>query len=281
MRVNTYADAQAFLEGTEVALESQEAANSLMLGVAARLVQHPERIQTAPCLKSVDDDCGLVLAALMTPPHNLTLYAHRGDLDQSIVALADALCAEHWAVPGVLAPQQVAQRFAQRWAALTGKTAHLRQRLRAYELREVLVPPPQRGQLRLATAGDTALVALWRCVFQQSIFGAADPGQERRAAAVAVGDGDVYLWEDERPVSMAARNRPTRHGISVSYVYTPPEFRRRGYASACVAELSRTLLCSGWAYCALFADLANPTANGIYQRIGYIPVCDYAEYTFP
>ena len=66
----------------------------------------------------------------------------------------------------------------------------------------------------------------------------------------------------------------------MSLVYTPPEFRRRGYATACVGELSRMLLESGWEFCALFADLANGTANRVYQRIGYRPACDYDQYLF-
>lgn len=30
----------------------------------------------------------------------------------------------------------------------------------------------------------------------------------------------------------------------------------------------------------LFADLANPTSNGLYRRIGYRPVADFAAYDF-
>jgi hypothetical protein len=68
--------------------------------------------------------------------------------------------------------------------------------------------------------------------------------------------------------------------VSVGPVYTPPERRGRGYATACVAALSQTILDEGWAFCTLFTDLANPTSNSIYQKIGYHPVCDFAEYRF-
>jgi predicted GNAT family acetyltransferase len=95
-----------------------------------------------------------------------------------------------------------------------------------------------------------------------------------------MGRGDVYLWQDERPVSMAQTSRPTRNGISVSFVYTPPALRRRGYATACVAELSRLLVASRYDYCTLFADLANDSANRMYRRIGYQPACDCNEYAF-
>jgi predicted GNAT family acetyltransferase len=63
-------------------------------------------------------------------------------------------------------------------------------------------------------------------------------------------------------------------------VYTPPEYRRRGYASASVAALSQSLLNQGHQFCFLFTDLANPTANHIYQDIGYQPVGDWHQYSF-
>jgi predicted GNAT family acetyltransferase len=71
----------------------------------------------------------------------------------------------------------------------------------------------------------------------------------------------------------------TARGVRVSFVYTPPEFRRLGYAAACVASLTQQLLDEGQSFCCLYADLANPTSNGIYQRMGYRPICDVSSYT--
>ena len=63
-------------------------------------------------------------------------------------------------------------------------------------------------------------------------------------------------------------------------MYTPPERRRRGYASALVAALSQEQLDAGKEFCFLYTDLANPTSNKIYQDIGYEPVADVDEYRF-
>jgi hypothetical protein len=91
----------------------------------------------------------------------------------------------------------------------------------------------------------------------------------------------LALWEvDGSPVSMAGYTGPTPHGIRVSYVYTPAEHRRKGYASACVAALSQQLLDRGFDFCFLFTDLHNPTSNHIYQQIGYQPVVDVDSYRF-
>jgi predicted GNAT family acetyltransferase len=107
-----------------------------------------------------------------------------------------------------------------------------------------------------------------------------DLAEAREMAERKVEDRDIYIWEDEKPVSMAAQVRPTSNGTSVSLVYTPPEFRQRGYATACVASVSQLLLDSGWKFCALFTNLANPASNRLYQNIGYRPVCDFDEYVF-
>lgn len=77
---------------------------------------------------------------------------------------------------------------------------------------------------------------------------------------------------------MAGSARPTKRAIAVNGVYTPPEWRSRGYATACVAALSELLLRRGFEFCVLYTDLSNPTSNAIYTRIGYRPVRDFLMY---
>ena len=101
---------------------------------------------------------------------------------------------------------------------------------------------------------------------------------ERKLSSI---DSGLVLWADEgTPVSFAGYGGPTPNGIRVGPVYTPPELRRRGYASALTAALTRTLLDRGRKFCFLFTDLANPTSNSIYQRIGYRPVSDADQWVF-
>jgi hypothetical protein len=75
-------------------------------------------------------------------------------------------------------------------------------------------------------------------------------------------------------VSCANVARRTPHGVAVAFVYTPPAHRRQGYATSCVAELTQRQLETGAEFCCLYTDLANPTSNSIYAKIGYRPVCD-------
>jgi predicted GNAT family acetyltransferase len=105
-------------------------------------------------------------------------------------------------------------------------------------------------------------------------------GDARIALESALSGNRLFIWFDKRPVSMAASSRPTPNGICINMVYTPPELRRQGYATAVVSTLSDMLLKNGKTFCMLYTDLSNTTSNSIYQRIGYQPVLDCYHYRF-
>jgi predicted GNAT family acetyltransferase len=90
-----------------------------------------------------------------------------------------------------------------------------------------------------------------------------------------IGYGGLTLWEaDGVPVSLAGLTRTVAGAVRVGPVYTPPALRGRGYAAAVTAAVSRAALGAGAREVLLFTDLANPTSNALYQRIGYVPVTD-------
>jgi len=275
-----YPAADAFLARAQADLERHEAVNNLMIGIAVRLKEFPERIQERPYLATVEDEGGLLAAAVMTPPHRVILHAEGDDLE-SLRMIAQDLVANGWAVPGVTGPKHASRAFAEIWSELTGQPHRPGMHERIYELRRVFPPdPPVPGIFRPAIAADVAWVSDWVWGFIQDagVDGTAEEALE--IARQKISDEDLFVWEDGRPVSIVAKTRHTTHGIVVSLVYTPREHRNRGYASACVAALSQRLLDAGWQFCALFTDLANPTSNSIYQRIGYRPVTDFDEYHF-
>jgi uncharacterized protein len=281
MTVRTYADATAFLAAAGAELEKNEAANSLMLGICERLRTNPEWMQQSPFLATVSRGEELVLGVMMTPPQNFVLAVLGDGAPAALPSLVTTLRAGGWRVPGVLGPTEVARPFAEAWVAEAGGSYSLGMAQRVHELRAVAVPEGTvPGQLRVATGADRALVTEWARGFYRDALGEEDLAQIQLLVKRRVGVGDIVIWEDGAPVSMAMRTRPAGRGISVSLVYTPPEQRRKGYATACVAALSRQLLAEGYDYCALFTDLANPTSNDIYTQIGYRPVADFDEYRF-
>ena len=138
--------------------------------------------------------------------------------------------------------------------------------------------------MRRSRPDDQALIRAWAEAFTVEAMPDSPPRDYDVMARgwIAGTSRTAYLWEDGgRPVSLAGIGGLTPHGIRVGPVYTPPELRGRGYASNVVAGVSQMQLDAGRTFVFLFTDLANPTANNIYQAIGYEPVNDVDEYDFP
>ena len=279
MILTHYRSATDFLARARADLERREAANNLMLGIAIRLAEHPDRIKTPPYLATVEREGGLLAAAVMTPPHRVIIYGESADT-VPLRLIADDLIAGGWTAPGAIGPAAVAHAFSQVWTAVHGGRFRLHTHEQVYELRQVTPPTGVPGALRVATETVFDLVAQWMFAFTQDARLDGTVESTREMTSLRIDDRDMFLWDVGRPVSMAAKSRRTTHGTAIGPVYTPPEFRRRGYAGALVAALSQQLLDAGWEFCALFTDLANPTSNSVYQKIGYRPVCDFDEYVF-
>ncbi len=278
MFVATYENAAAFLHDTQELLEQQEAANNLMLGITLHLAQGGSYGDLPPYLATVQDEEGIAVAAVMTPPHNLVVYSPRQRYGAAPELVLRDLLGRGLAIPGVLGPRAIAAAFAEAWPGVSGGVAELAMRQRGYELRQVIHPRYSPGRMRPAEAGDLDLLTEWIDAFHFEVFAGRQQVDARAAAERMLARQDLFLWDDGRPSALANRTRPLRHSISVGLVYTPPELRGRGYASSLVATLSQHLLDSGYEFCTLFTDLANPTSNAIYQRIGYRAIGDYDEY---
>ncbi|HNS51028.1 MAG TPA: GNAT family N-acetyltransferase [Anaerolineae bacterium] len=272
--------AAGFLGSAREVLEREEAANSLMLGIALRLVDEPAYYGSRPYMAVVEAGSTLCGAAVMTPPFRLQVWAG-AELDQVALGLvADGLLQGRWPVAGVIGCQAAAEAFAVAWRSRTGANWSAGMWMKLYELRHVEHPRYPPGHARPASAQDLDLVRRWAWAFHDACFDDDRHDRTVRGAQGSVESGRLMLWVDGEPCAMAARIRPTPHGEAVGLVYTPTEARRRGYASAVVAQVSQRILDDGKRFCTLYADLANPTSNSIYRSIGYRPVADVVEIDF-
>ncbi len=281
MQVIAHPDVAAFADRAVSLLVAREAANNLLLGLCAELRRNANLFGASPpVLRTVEDAGAVVLVALQTPPWPLALSWC--EHPAAIAALARALGAERHDLPGVVGPVAVAEAFARRWAADTGVVAAPRRSQRIYQVTTVRRPAAASGAMRSAAASDRALLLRWIEAFHREALGEATPsGIDAEADRWLVADARrLYVWDDGAPASMAGVAGPTPNGIRVGAVYTPPERRRRGYASTLVAAVSQAQLDAGRRFCFLYTDLSNPTSNHIYQAIGYEPVIDSAELRF-
>lgn len=272
---------QDFLERAQAFLVREEACHNLLLGTPTTLIAC-EGTPALPSYFAVVADAGdVVAAAMMTPPHLLVLS--RTEHPHSLRLLAQDLLTAAVAPPGVHAPVPVSGKFAALWQELTGQRYERGLVQRMYRLQRVQPVSGVPGYLRPVTEADRPVVIPWLCAFLMEAFGKHAPPTDaeqmvdRRLRGSTEG---LCLWDDVTPRALAGYAGPTPQGIRVGPVYTPPEHRRRGYASVCVAALSELLLARGHRFCVLYTDINNPTSNRIYQRIGYEPLCDVVEYRF-
>jgi predicted GNAT family acetyltransferase len=227
------------------------------------------------------DDDRIVGAALRTPPHNLVVVQPRDD--RAIEALAGAIQDD---LPGVVAAVPEVDAFAAAWTRRSGLKAVPAFDQRIYALRRLRAPRPVSGRERLADLADRELVLTWIKAFaDEALHGGDDEDGSRLERSVDArlrsAEAGVVLWEvDGTPVSLAGFGGPTPNGIRIGPVYTPPEVRGNGYGSAVTAAVTQRMLARGHGFCFLYTDLANPTSNSIYMRIGYEPVCDSREIAF-
>lgn len=277
-----FSDAQPFLDRVLPDLAEQESRNNLILGLALRLKADPHAYgeQDPLMVIGTDQNEKIRVAAIMTPPFPMIVQSDPVCL-VGLGSLADALLEKGWKLPGVNGVAEASDAFSGIWQAKTGQKVRLSMRQRAYELRKVEPIDYPSGRMRVAEETDSGKAAALLNAMMGEI--GLLPGRKNtvETALINIRLRQTFFWEDGGEfVSITIANRPQIKGICISGVYTPPTFRRRGYARALVAEVSKEMFSRGFTITNLFTDLANPTSNKIYQEVGYKPVCDYHQYTF-
>ena len=286
MRFNMYEDVKSFYRDTHELLERHEAQNLIILGNIVTGNAGPDKTgwrDPANWFMAVVQDAGIRLIALMTPPYNVTLYATDNRTDEETLAcLVHGIEDSGVSIPGVTSEKTLAERFAETCAGIKGIRYSVDKSLCLYELTKVNPEITVNGSLRLTRESDMAFLPYWLEGFNSDCLGES-PLVKQDAAYYQheIDAKKVYILEDRGvPVSIAKITRELQSLCGIGFVYTPPYFRRKGYATSCVAALSRLCLERGFTKCVLYTDLANPTSNSIYQKIGYVPVNDSRDIKF-
>jgi predicted GNAT family acetyltransferase len=192
-------------------------------------------------------------------------------------ALVDELVAAWSDLGGVFGPADTVARFAGHWAERLGVAAAPVEGQRLYALDSLDPPVGVAGSLRRAIDADAGLVLKWVRGF---LHDTGAPPIIEEAIRRRLDAGLIWIWEHQDPVSMASHT-PAVAGVSrIGGVYTPPEHRGHGYATACTAAVTEAALQAGAQQCVLYTQLANPQSNAIYRSLGYKPVSENLRYRF-
>lgn len=273
-----YEDPMAFSEQIESLLYKGEDRNSLFLGILSQIRngRYEEYF-----LGLATEGAQVLAAVMMTPPHPLQLII-LNETPELAASLARQLKKENADIPGVIGDKAAAQKFAEAWAAEVGVAIELQMDEGLYRIDAVtkgLEKSP--GTWRVANKRDADLLEEWYLLFERDT-GIGSSSHKEAAAKIEqfLDDKEIYVWEVQgEVVSCMKKSRPSKHGISVGFVFTPQKYRKKGYARTLVAEVTEELLLE-FDFVMLYTDLKNRTSNKIYSEIGYEQIANPVHLRF-
>lgn len=210
-------------------------------------------------------------------PLNLQIAALCNNAVCATADLAKYVVENDIALRGVQGEMELCLAFANEYEKLTGKKMrpHISMDiLRLTHLNAVTVT----GKLRAANENDEFAVD---CIVGMCLE-AANERIDRETALQKfnsmLSERKLFVYENEQgtPVSIV-RAKPYGSYATLSYVYTQPKYRNRGYGKAMVHELCKKLMCEYKGF-VLFVDKTNPSANNIYNAVGFEKVCENYDF---
>lgn len=275
MTWHTTEDADAFRTAAEGHFAADPARTTVLLTLSEGARRRP--VADARYGWWTEPDGRVTGAFLFTLPHEPALGPMPAVAARALAhVLPDA--AEVTTVRG---EEETAEAFVRELCRGTGRSWTVTRRMRLHRLGDLTAPDPAPpGRARVAGAADVPLAVEWMRGFARDIGEDTDvdftPNIEPRVA-----EGRLLLWEtdDAGPVSMAGVSPVVAGQARVSPVFTPAGVRGRGYAGAVTTAVSRAALEAGAEQVLLFTDVANPTSNALYRRLGYRPVVEHVGLT--
>jgi len=133
---------------------------------------------------------------------------------------------------------------------------------------------------RLATITDVELLTRWRVAYSLETLGDVDSPELwkrcQNSVERAIKGNNIWLLEENgRFVSTTAFNTAIKEAVQVGGVWTPPQFRSRGYARAAVAASLRDARAEGVPNAVLFTGEGNIAAQKAYEALGFRHIGDY------
>ncbi len=268
IQLHVYEEVVNFKEEVTPFLEKNEQENNLILGVL-QMVHQPIFMGIA---KQGEE---IAVVFLQTEEKKQIIVATSEIAEEDIVELAKKLAEVYPNVPGLIGNKKIVQRLAEEIAVLANKKTTVAMEQGIYELKQVKKKWNGDEVFREVNSDELTLIEQWIYQFCEDVNLPTTKEEAKQTAHTLITNHRLFGLEvDGKLVSVAAKTRPTKNNITVNFVYTPKEERKKGYASNCVAALSQRMLDEGYKTTTLYTDLANPTSNKIYQEIGYEQIAE-------
>lgn len=282
MIVKEYENARSYLQEHETALLEHEAVSQLVLYSAYKNL---DITSSEKCIfGAVMDEDKPVIHYCNVTPDNMTIYAEnhqKESIAKASALLADNMAVNHIPIVGLNARQDICQVFIEHYKKNTNSIFLEKLGMDIMEIRKLYDITPVEGNHRLAAMDEVKLITDWMISFQLEALANEinyETALEHATKLIEENRFHVYEDKDQQPVSMAAVTRQLVHGVVISYVYTPEEFRGKGYAATNIYYMSKGCLEQGNEFCTLFVDKRNPLSTRAYEKVGYLVLEDNYEY---
>lgn len=280
MMVKEFDSAQNFLKDYEAVLLEHEAVSQLILYNA-----YPNLLVPASekCIfGAVLEEEATLLLFCNVAQYNLVVYAvNQNNLENASAALADFITSNHISITGINAKQEICESFIEQYNKNIGSTFVEKLGMDIMEIRELNDIKPVDGKYRLALPEKAKLITNWMIQYQiEALANEVDYEAALEKATLLIDENKIYVYEniEEKVVSMAITARALPHGIAFSYVFTPEEYRGKGYAAANIYFICKEMLESGYEFCTIFADKKNPVFSRAYEKVGFKILEDQYDY---
>lgn len=268
IQLHVYKEILHFKEDVSPFLEKNEQENNLMLGIL-QVAQEPTFMGVA----KRGEEIAVVFFQTEEKIQMIVATSEISEVD--IVKLAKELSKVYPGIPGLIGNKEIVQKLAEEIAVLENKKTNVVMKQGVYALQQIKKKWNEDGIFREITNDELPLIEKWIYQFCEDVKLPTTKEEAEQTAHTLITNNRLFGLEvDGKLVSVAAKTRPTTNNITVNFVYTPKEARKKGYASNCVAALSQRMLDEGYKTTTLYTDLANPTSNKIYQEIGYEQIAE-------
>ncbi len=264
----------AFLRGA-AGVRARPAARAFYTAVANAPV---ERIDGVDVERWFATATGAAIGCAMQSAPDRQLVIEGSDV-LAATAFVPAFVATGRPLIGLIGEEPACAAFIAALAELSAARYERQARLRHHRLTAVSAVRPASGAMRAARDDDVAWIIAETLAFLVEVKLPDPPSRIQDYVHRRHAGGRYRIWEDagER-VALAGMSDAGDAGARIGPVWTPPAHRGRGYATSLVAALSSEILTRGTREIFLTTDLANPTSNAIYARVGFVPLGDYGEY---
>lgn len=281
MVVKVFDNAELYLIENEAVLLEQETVSQLVLYNAYQIQESTE--DDKGLLGVVMDENDTIIHFSNMPSHNMAIFIEDDSKDVSGAAmlLADYMAEKNIPLEGLNARNEVCEAFIDQYRKNVKCSFAERTAMDIMEVRQVNEVKEALGKTRLAIPDEAKLMTEWLIQFQIEAL-AKEIDYESALIKIdrLIDNNKLYVFEDGQDtiVSMAAATRQLVHGVAISYVYTPEEYRGMGYAASNIYNISKKYLDDGNEYCTLFVDKKNMLSKRAYQKVGYEIVDEMYEY---